>query len=233
MTGTLSLSKFMDLRADAPVLELQASIAASLRACDGQTDLRWWEYAMAQAAITAWYRSHADEAGDVPANLTILDVGGAGSRFPYVLQTYTSNLVGVCDPGLLGTAPVGFVWLPSTLEEVAAVAVSNSFDILTCISVIEHLPHMRPFLRAAVSLLKPGGLLFLTTDAWDCDGPDQAHFHWMRERIFNKGTIKRLIEDLRELGMESFGKSDWVYPGDQVYGSYTFASLAMTKKESK
>ncbi|MGI8640393.1 MAG: class I SAM-dependent methyltransferase [Pyrinomonadaceae bacterium] len=39
----------------------------------------------------------------------------------------------------------------------------NSFDIVTMIELIEHVPNPDDFLQTALSLLRPGGLLYLTT----------------------------------------------------------------------
>jgi cyclopropane fatty-acyl-phospholipid synthase-like methyltransferase len=95
--------------------------------------------------------------------------------------------------------------------------------------VIEHVEEIRKFFRACHMLLKPGGLLFLTTDYWDAEGDDTAHFHWMRKRIYNAERMRKLQGDLRELGYASFGQADWAYHGPQVY-DYAVCSTAMVKK---
>jgi hypothetical protein len=75
----------------------------------------------------------------------------------------------------------------------------------------------------------PGGLLFLTMDFWDQPGPDRAHFHWMRKRIFNYGFERAIMEPLLDAGFFWLGDRDLTYHGPQVY-DYTFASLALVKR---
>jgi SAM-dependent methyltransferase len=173
----------------------------------------------------------ADEPNTTP--LQILDVGGAGSNFWQTLTAITSETVILVDPNHkqapAGGAEANIEWFSSSIEDFAAATAHMRFDVATCISVVEHVDIIRPFFRAIHMLLKPGGLLFLTTDFWDSHGPDVAHFHWMRKRIYNEETIKRLLEDLRALGFRSFGESDWSYHGHQLY-DYSIASAAMVRK---
>lgn len=212
-----------------------ATITRCPDALAGQHGIRLWEYAMALRTITRW------DAVTRPAPvqgtsyeitpLKICDVGGAGSNFWQVLTGVTSADIQLVDPSCpreateLGQRQM----FCGGVEEYAATASHDQFDILTCISVIEHVKDISPFLRAIRMLLKPGGLLFLTTDYWDAEGEDTAHFHWMRERIYNEDTIKRLLIRARELGFASFGVADWTYHGPQVY-DYSVASLAVVKK---
>lgn len=226
----LALSRFMDRYADRALLEPEIAQVEAVGACTDQTDLRWWEYAMALKAIETW---QAESTRPVLETLAIADVGGAGSTFYQALQRLTPEPILLVDPRYAELpAPIGDTFtVGDSLETLLAASPSPTcMDVLTCISVLEHLPQVRPFLRACTQLLKPGGLLFLTVDAWDCEGSDTAHFHWMRERIYHKESLQRLMEDLRLLGMKTFGGTDWHYPGNQLYGSYTFASVAMIKK---
>ena len=110
--------------------------------------------------------------------------------------------------------------------------------MITSISVIEHIPdtakpgHPTPltwFLDAAHRLLRPGGLLVLTTDYWDAIGPDTAHFHWMRDRIYNPESLQALERRCRRIGFVPYGGTDRTWHGPQLY-DYAMASLVLTKE---
>jgi SAM-dependent methyltransferase len=243
---SLPLSKPADLLGDAEALgAAYAYVDRYPDALVGQHAIRRWEYAMALYAIEAWelhVRAPHAEAQAVThgdgmvrlAPLQIADIGGAGSNFWQVLTGMTSEPIDVIDPSLPESGPTAQTrrW-GAGVETLAANGwISHEcFDILTCISVIEHVQELRPFFRACRMLLKPGGLLFLTTDYWDSEGPDVAHFHWMRERIYNEHTLSRLISSVGELGFARFGTSQWrPYPGPQLY-DYSVASVALTRKD--
>lgn len=170
------------------------------------------------------------------APLQICDVGGAGSNFWQLLHGLTPDPILVIDSAAPDRVwrdgePVQY-WRES-VEEFATHGMHNQFDVITCISVIEHVEELRKFFRACHMLLKPGGLLFLTTDYWDAEGDDTAHFHWMRKRIYNAARLQRLIASVRDLGFTRFGaptsRDSWEYPGPQVY-DYSVASVALTRK---
>lgn len=218
-------------------------------AIKNQHAIRRWEYAMALSALTGWQLAKvlpaivaANEARKVDglcrtvscAPSQICDVGGAGSNFWQVLTEVTSEEILLIDPKApVSGKPAGRCRLyAGSVEEYAANYPHGQFDILTCISVIEHVKEVRPFLRACHMLLKPGGLLFLTTDFWDADGPDTAHFHWMRERIYTADSIRALLISSHPLGFVSVGATDWHYHGPMVY-DYSVASLALVKKGTR
>jgi len=223
------LSKIMDPE-DQMILEDEMQRLLECDAMAGQHPARWWEYAMAHRAIREWGNTGLPEYPPFTRDPLILcDVGGSGSRFAQSLVGLTSEDITVIDPNLPVVDVGRCRHVRRSVEEYAAVAQHSQFDCLTAISVIEHLDAVRPFIRACHMLLKPGGLLFLTTDCWNCTGPDTAHFHWMRKRIYDPEKLRSLGIGLREIGYSTFGRSDWQYHGDQVY-DYSFASLAMVKK---
>lgn len=244
--GELAYSKVCDLQGDAAGLaDAYQLVDIFPEALQGQHPIRRWEYAMAIHTIADWHARRAaalvtgrDDAGnpesaDLGEPLVIADVGGAGSNFWMVLRNATAKPVVLIDERYQGMATGAFhpdVWVaPCTVEDYAGSHAHGQFDVVTTISVIEHVKEVRKFLRAIAMLLKPGGLLFLTTDYWEAEGPDTAHFHWMRERIYNADRMRKLLADCRELGFRSFGEADWSWNGPQVH-DYSMCSAALVRK---
>lgn len=234
-----------------PLEPIADRIARNPAVLHGQHPVRAWEYAMALHTIDGWQSQQpvgggrrpgdpeagTQEAIDAGSPLRILDVGGAGSGFWQLLIDYTSEDIEIVDPSatLSADSDRGQRQIHATTLEEYKRAVEGrmgSFDIITCISVIEHIELLPPFFRACYALLKPGGLFFGTTDYWNAEGPDVAHFHWMRKRIYNAGTMRRLLGDLREIGFYSFGASDWTYHGPAVH-DYSVCSFAMLRRSRR
>lgn len=200
----------------------------------GQDPIRAWEYARALRAINAWEQIRVPlEEGLEPYQ--ILDLGGAGSQWWQVLTGLTSEDIVVVDPSLPPPTvdlPIGqVVWNDESVELYAASRRAGRFDICTCVSVIEHIPtRMLPeFFRAAARLLKPGGLFVLTTDYWATEGPDTAHFHWMRDHIYTPDTLRGLQRQLRAAGFQAFGDTDFTWHGNMVC-DYSMLTLACLRK---
>ena len=74
-------------------------------------------------------------------------------------------------------------------------AKSSQFDIVTCISVVEHVPHKEYVLKEAFRILKPGGLLILTFDF--ATAPERFE-DGMRREIFSPA---RVADSLSRLGI--------------------------------
>jgi SAM-dependent methyltransferase len=193
-----------------------ASEAAVVRACAGEgstqvSEHRVWEYAMALHAMERWVQQ------DGRTLRTLMDVGGAGSPLiAAATQRYPDLVSVVVDPVV-----------NHPIEQSPG---HNSFDVVTAISVLEHVEKPNPFLAACVRHLRPGGLLVLTMDYWNCEGPDTGHFHWMRQRIYNRHSVTDLLTTLREkYKCRRFGETDWTYHGNHVF-NYTFLAVTLRKE---
>lgn len=173
-----------------------------------QHPARRWEYAMA-----------LELAHQLPRVESILDVGGYGSPLVHMFEALMPGThYEVVDPRV-----------NSVLHDY--VASHRHADLVLSISVIEHVDDVDQFCVDLVEATAPGGTLFITMDCWDRPSSerDAAHFHWMRNQIFCPETWKALQKALKDLGMNRYGDEDWTYYGHQLFGSYTFCSLAMQK----
>lgn len=199
-----------------------SSFAEELRVVDGfglsgQPPQRRWEYALALHAVHRWSLAHAR----VPSE-PIYDIGdGADSNLHHMLGEWTDREVIVIDPlefrscHSLGEAVTGGTALA---------------DIVTCVSVVEHIADLRPFLYHLGCLVAPGGLLVLTMDYWNRCGPDLAVDHDQRARIFCPKTYRTyLLQELAPLQFSTFGGLDTTFHGNSV-ADYTIASLVLEKR---
>lgn len=72
-------------------------------------------------------------------------------------------------------------------------APSNSFDALTSISVVEHVPYKEYVLKEALRVVRPGGLLILTFDF--ANNPERFE-DGMRREIFSPERLQRTLGQL-------------------------------------
>lgn len=190
---------------------------------EGQHEARRWEYAMCLAAQREWQQRYLPKnMTTVDAAVGAVDVGGAGSNLHKMLSRVMLGNCAVIDPGV-----------NIAVEEVTADMYMSSY-VVTSVSVLEHVEDEWEFLNALDRLVRPGGMLFLTMDCWDGgDGEkDSAHFHWMRKRIYNLHSWMELAKRFTaDKGYGFLGEQDFSYQGHQLFGSYSFASLALVKKD--
>jgi hypothetical protein len=180
---------------------------------EGQHPHRRWEYALALHAIYRWSCGRNRRVW-----APLYDVGGAGSRFVHMLSEWTDRDACIIDPQL-STGP-----LESYVTSGRQLA-----DVVTCISVIEHIPDVDRFLYHLSCLLAPGGLLITTMDYWNHCGPDLAANRDLRQRIYCPKLYAQLRTQLTALHLTTFGGVDSTYHGAQVF-DYTFASLVLEKR---
>jgi SAM-dependent methyltransferase len=177
---------------------------------------RRWEYGMALRA-----------AKQVPLEAVplALDVGGTGSPLRAMLER-DGFLCQIIDPKE-GT----------TLAE--ARVKKQSAPLVTCVSVIEHVDDVLSFICDLEQVVKPGGVLFLTSDAWDKEGAeDKAHWHWDRKRIWTPSTWRALVENFESMGMKLLGEADWRWQGEyleyqseSVHWGYSLCCMTLRKEK--
>jgi hypothetical protein len=212
----LPLTKTLEVK-DYDALQSELSIVDQV-GIKGQHETRHWEYAMGLAAVRQWKEEDPKRGS---TRVGAVDVGGAGSNFSIMLGRVMLNPAAVVDPEM-----------NIAVEEITPDMNMSSY-VVTSISVVEHVEDEWKFLSALDRLVRPGGLLFLTMDIADGSSGDKdtAHFHWMRKRIYTPHTWMEMARRFTEDGAYKFlGEQDFSYNGNQLYGSYSFASLALVKR---
>lgn len=110
---------------------------------------------------------------------------------------------------------------------------SSSFDVITCLSVIEHGVSLDGYLREMSRLLRPGGLLITSTDYWEdaVDTGGKVAFG-APIKVFSPSEIKALLAATNAYGLRSTGRVD-LDCQDKAVGwrglSYTFINFVLEK----
>jgi SAM-dependent methyltransferase len=111
----------------------------------------------------------------------------------------------------------------------------RSFDAIACLSVIEHGVDVDRFLAESTRLLRPGGILVVSTDYWPepiDTGDREAYGHPVR--IFDRAALLDLVARAGALGLVPLGAMDLdaedrVVTWQRMDLQYTFAVLAFRR----
>ena len=135
---------------------------------------RWWDPASEFKPlhdINPLRLDWIDRACGGLAGKRVLDVGCGGGILAEAMARRAAKVTGID----LAARPLGVARLHALeaevmnldYREVAAEALAEqspgSFDVVTCMEMIEHVPDPAALLRALAALLRPGGALFLST----------------------------------------------------------------------
>jgi SAM-dependent methyltransferase len=162
-----------------------------------------WDALGALATVLA----HTDTGAESPGGLAVLDAGSA--RYSPVLPWL--RLAGVQD--LVGNnlefgADVRRDGVLFRHGDITATDFPDGrFDAVTCMSVIEHGVPVEPFLAETARILKPGGVLVLSTD-YDQDPPDTSHvlMYGQPVHIFSPADIGELVGLAGKHGLTLLGE---------------------------
>jgi 2-polyprenyl-6-hydroxyphenyl methylase/3-demethylubiquinone-9 3-methyltransferase len=133
---------------------------------------RWWDKSSEFKPlhdINPLRVNYIDERAPLPGK-KVLDVGCGGGILSEAMAFRGANVKGID----MGEAPLGVAQLHSlesgvdvcyersTVEDLAQNE-AGTYDIVTCLEMLEHVPSPASVIAACAALLKPGGHLFLST----------------------------------------------------------------------
>ena len=133
---------------------------------------RWWDPQGPQKALHALNPARLGYVAERTAlsGARVLDVGCGGGLLSEALAGAGADVVAIdLAPELLKVARLHKletgVRVDYRLQSVESLAAEQpgSFDAITCMEMLEHVPDPSAIVRACASLLKPGGRLFLST----------------------------------------------------------------------
>jgi 2-polyprenyl-6-hydroxyphenyl methylase / 3-demethylubiquinone-9 3-methyltransferase len=100
----------------------------------------------------------------------ILDIGCGGGLLCEALQALGATVTGIdLAPAMIETARLHAAETGVAIDyqllsaETLAAAAPGSFDVVTCMEMVEHVPEPAPIVSAIGALLRPGGAAFIST----------------------------------------------------------------------
>jgi SAM-dependent methyltransferase len=111
----------------------------------------------------------------------------------------------------------------------------GELDAVTCMSVIEHGVPVKSFLHETARILRPGGVLCLSTD-YDQQPPDTTGItaYGVQVKIFGPDDIRELVQQAEEVGLRLQGELQLDHPERPVHWprtglDYTFILLTFVR----
>jgi SAM-dependent methyltransferase len=208
---------------------------------------RRWEYAMMLDAIASWYEDYAPASMSEKLSLRVAD-HGCGIGLSPALMLYQGHAVKMYEPWVYGdetakvTAtlnrlqsqkafhPEGWELIRRPLCELEEID-KGKFDVGLCISTLEHIGEYQKAWKDLLSVVKPGGLIFITTDFAE-DEQDHYQYAYLRAgKMFTGKTYDELFQIASESGFHLLGGvADWVWSEEcRLVNDYGYASLALVR----
>lgn len=166
--------------------------------------------------------------------LSIVDIGGSGSALPQCFATLSHNVTiidfddesdRINKQNQILNTDVKFIASDFLKTEPA------QYDVVVCVSTIEHVPDDDSFFVKILDSCKPGGLVYITCDFFTSPiHPNEppTYKNWVN-RTYTKEKLLSMANLASEKGFKLYGgKYDWVWKGAQVY-NYNFASLILER----
>ena len=184
---------------------------SSIQTHDGQPDEKYFDVMAEQARVHWWYRARRALVGQVlgqevggrsAAVRRLVDVGcGTGDNMLALAEAAGATVVGTdLSAYALRQAPPG-----AGGECVVSVALGDAMpfrsgyaDVITCMDVIEHIDDDDAVMAEFHRMLRPGGLVVLTTAAYRWMWSD--HDVWAAHR--RRYTARQLADVARRAGLE-------------------------------
>jgi SAM-dependent methyltransferase len=113
--------------------------------------------------------------------------------------------------------------------------VNETFDLISCLSVIEHGVDIVSFYKECSRVLKPGGMLIVSTDYWQDDVDTKGQTAWGSPiKVFNKHEVDAMIVCASIYGLHPVKTQIDTDCKDRVVNwmnmDYTFMNLCFVKK---
>ena len=170
----------------------------------------------------------------VKRNEPVLDIGAFASEIPIVLHRLGfTDLSGVDLNPAIKTMPYADKIRYSVSDFLKTPFASDSFTLITAVSVIEHGFRPKELFPEIARLLRPKGYFVASFDFWpekiSTEGIRMFGMDW---RIFSKGEVAELIRTAGSYGLRPHGAIELDVdqkPITFLHRSYTFAWLALQK----
>jgi SAM-dependent methyltransferase len=241
------------MRRSVPVLRSQEEILAaqrrahSLRLCEVPDERKSWDNIYAVEAIRTMGHGANDPIADLGcrSGITLTWLDQLGYR-----QLYGCDLRGPFPPVRSAiarrkprTAACGIRMYARNRQRMCVAPVEETpfpdgrFAAVTAMSVIEHGVDTTRFFAEAARLLRPGGLLILSTDYWPCKVATQGLRCFPKargvDRVYTRRDIEELVAEARRSHLQPREEFD-LEAGEPVIESdglrYTFLALSFLRE---